>query len=86
MGTSSEIYAKFVMKIVAQEDPTRIVWPSCPSRNGWKTGVYTLTGIPNGLPLSTPNTTNDFPIEIHGPYMHGSSPFFQSVNGHYTKL
>ena len=44
-------YASFVMTIIAQEDPSRPIWPSCPS-NGWISGVDRLTSLPNGvLPL-----------------------------------
>ena len=86
MGTGSDIYATFVMKIVAQEDPTRSIWPSCPSFNGWATGVYTNSSQPNALPLTTPTyDPNQFAVEKHGPYMHGFSRSFQSVNGHSIK-
>ena len=40
MGTPSEIYANFVMRIVAEEDDTRPIWPSSPSKHGWKTGEH----------------------------------------------
>lgn len=43
-------YASFVMTTIAREDPSRVVWPSCPS-NGWIGGVDRLTGLPNGRPL-----------------------------------
>lgn len=83
MGTESEIYATFVMKTVAEEDPTRSIWPSCPSTNGWETGVFSNSSHPNGLALTTPPyDSNQGSIETHGPYMHGSSKTFQSVNGH----
>ncbi len=48
MGT----YESFVTPLVAAEDPSRVVWPSCPSY-GWSSGVDTLTGLPNGQPLAT---------------------------------
>lgn len=82
MGTPSEIYATFVMQIVAEEDNTRCIWPSSPSKHGWKTGVYTLDGRPNGNPLSTWGT-DEVPtvLESHGPYMRSFSRNFPGVNG-----
>ena len=50
IGTPTGIYATFVMTIVAEEDQSRVVWPSCPS-NGWTNGVNRLTSLPNGSPL-----------------------------------
>lgn len=44
------IYHTFVATVMSQEDPSRPIWPSCPSQ-GWSTGVHTLTGLPNGNPL-----------------------------------
>jgi hypothetical protein len=44
------IYATFVMTVVAEEDPSRSIWPSCPAP-GWTNGVNRLTSIPNGSPL-----------------------------------
>ena len=38
---------------MAQEDMSRVVWPSCPA-SGWTTGVNTLTSLPNGKALTTP--------------------------------
>lgn len=66
--------------ILATEDPSRVIWPSCPSY-GWKTGVNRLTGMPNGNPL-TPAPANN--IEVHGPYQHGSG--WPAVNGDYKNL
>lgn len=82
MGTPSEIYATFVMQLVAQEDNTRSLWPSSPSKHGWKTGVYTLDSRPNGRPLSTWGP-DDFPkdLETHGPYMRSFSKEYPGVNG-----
>jgi beta-mannosidase len=39
------------MTTVAEEDTSRAIWPSCPS-GGWRSGVDTLWGLPNGYPLS----------------------------------
>jgi hypothetical protein len=39
-----------VLTVVAQEDQSRVLWPSCPS-NGWKAGVHRLDAIPDGSPL-----------------------------------
>jgi beta-mannosidase len=44
------IYADFVMTTVAEEDPSRPPWPSCPS-GGWSSGVDRLWSLPNGSPL-----------------------------------
>jgi beta-mannosidase len=41
---------------MAQEDPSRPVWPSCPAA-GWKSGVDMLTGLPNGNTLVTRPTS-----------------------------
>ena len=65
MGTDTEVYATFVMTVVAQEDKTRAVWPSCPAL-GWTGGVNRLTSIPNGKNLTTPDSGNR--LETHGPY------------------
>ena len=53
MGTDTEIYATFVMTVVAQEDASRAVWPSCPAL-GWTGGVHMLDSTPTGAPLTTP--------------------------------
>jgi len=86
MGTRTEIYATFVMTIVSEEDMTRIIWPSSPSSNGWKTGVNTLDGRPNGNALTTDETdgahnSSFHVLEIHGPYWHGWSQTHPAVNG-----
>lgn len=81
MGTDTELYATFVMTTVAEEDDTRIVWPSCPSAVGWKTGVHAVNSIPNGRPMTTPNPDSHPPLEIHGPYQHGISKAYPAVNG-----
>lgn len=75
MGTDTGIYATFVMTVVAEEDASRVVWPSCPAL-GWTGGVHRLTSIPNGLPLTTPSS--GLLIELHGPYQHGAG--FPTVN------
>lgn len=38
------------MTVVAEEDKSRTIWPSCPA-SGWKHGVFRLTSQPNGNPL-----------------------------------
>ena len=77
MGQPTGIYATFVMTVVAEEDQSRAVWPSCPA-SGWTAGVDRLTSLPTGNnPLSTPEQGPTF--ETHGPYQHGSG--FPSVNG-----
>ena len=47
IGTDTGIYATFVMRVVAEEDQSRVVWPSCPAP-GWTAGVDRLYGMPNG--------------------------------------
>jgi len=82
MNTTTEIYATFVMQTVAEEDDTRIIWPSSPAKIGWKSGVYTIDGRPNGKPLSTMSMKKgQAPLEVHGPYQRGFSWTYPSVNG-----
>jgi len=76
MGTETEIYATFVMTVVAEEDTSRSIWPSCPAF-GWSTGVHKLDCLPNGESLTTPGTADT--IETHGYYQHGTG--FPAVNG-----
>jgi hypothetical protein len=80
MNTSTAIYATFVMTVVAEEDASRAIWPSCPAL-GWSTGVHKLNSLPNGNILTTPDSKPW--IETHGPYQHGTG--FPAVNGA-TKL
>ena len=76
MKTPTAVYATFVMTVVAQEDGSRAVWPSCPAL-GWTAGVRMLDALPNGNPLTTP--PKGVAIETHGPYQHGTG--FPAVNG-----
>ena len=76
MDTPTGIYATFVMTVVADEDKSRAIWPSCPAL-GWTTGVHALDSTPNGNTLTTPNQGSA--IETHGPYQHGGG--FPAVNG-----
>ena len=46
-----------LMTVVVETDPSRPVWPACPSE-GWESGVNMLTGLPNGEPL----VKNDVPL------------------------
>ncbi|EDQ89184.1 uncharacterized protein MONBRDRAFT_8157 [Monosiga brevicollis MX1] len=78
IGTDTGIYATFVMAVVAEEDPSRAVWASCPSL-GWATGVNRLTGQPNRSPDGLVTHVGTTTLETHGPYQHGSG--FPSVNG-----
>jgi beta-mannosidase len=82
MNTSTEIYASFVMQTVSEEDDTRSIWPSSPSKLGWKSGVHTLDGRPNGQPLVTwnPNAFHKT-LESHGPYQRSFSKSYPGVNG-----
>lgn len=81
MDTDTGIYATFVMTVVAQEDQSRVVWPSCPA-SGWITGVHKLTQFPNGNNLTTPDRGGL--IEVHGPYQHGTG--FPAVNDQHGQL
>ena len=76
IGSGTGIYATFVMTVVAEEDASRSIWPSCPAL-GWTSGVDKLTARPNGKPLLTPK--GGFLLETHGPYQHGTG--FPAVNG-----
>ncbi|CAE7407283.1 MANBA [Symbiodinium natans] len=76
MGSPTEIYATFVMTVVAEEDSSRSIWPSCPAF-GWSTGVHKLDSLPNGNPLTTPGKSRT--IEVHGYYQHGNG--FPAMNG-----
>ena len=49
---SLAIFDSFVLRVVAEEDPFRPVWPISPSA-GWASGVCALTGLPNGRPLKS---------------------------------
>ena len=80
MGTPTEMYATFVMQTVVEEDNTRPIWPSCPSSSGWKSGVTTSSGIPNGNPLVTKHPATNVMLERHGPYQHGYSTTFPAVD------
>jgi beta-mannosidase len=82
-GGSMDIYESFVMQTVAYEDDTRAVWPSSPSAFGWKTGVCTLDGRPNGNPLQVQNDTGRT-LETHGPYQRGYSATYPGVNSMLT--
>jgi hypothetical protein len=76
MGTPTAVYATFVMSVLAEEDGSRAVWPSCPAL-GWSGGVHRLDARPNGKPLTTPDSGTT--IETHSPYQHGNG--FPAVNG-----
>ncbi len=78
VNTPTGIYATFVMTVVAQEDMSRPIWPSCPS-HGWKSGAWRLSSLPSGQPL-VPVVPNNVTIEIHGPYLNRRG--FPAVNGH----
>ena len=95
LGTPTGIYASFVMTVIAQEDKSRSIWPSCPAL-GWTKGVDRLTSRPLPNTPETANTTSpvlqhalDTPktgprIETHGPYQHGTG--FSSNNDQYGKV
>jgi len=70
MNTDTAIYATFVLTVVAQEDQSRTIWPSCPAA-GWTSGVDRLTSRPTGGALITCKDGRS-QIETHGPYQHGT--------------
>lgn len=85
MGTPTEIYASFVMKTVASEDDSRSIWPSSPSKHGWKSGVSPLGSRPlggnhNDLVTWDPKSFSTL-LEIHGPYMRSFSRSYCGMNG-----
>jgi hypothetical protein len=49
---SLAIFDSFVLRVVAEEDPSRPLWPISPSA-GWASGVCALTGLPNGRALKS---------------------------------
>jgi hypothetical protein len=69
------------MRIVSDEDDTRPIWPNSPSKVGWKTGIYKVDGRPNGRELTYDHNPNNISLETHGPYGHGWSDQFSTVNG-----
>jgi beta-mannosidase len=66
MGKATGIYATFVMTVVAEEDQSRAIWPSCPAL-GWTGGVDRLTSIPNGKPLVRKGGTSCCPAVLCEP-------------------
>jgi len=72
------LFASYIMRLVADEDDTRPIWPSSPSSGGWATGVRTIDGRPNGNTLTTARARSR--LEVHGPYGHSYSDTFPSVN------
>ena len=69
------------MKVVAQEDQSRVVWPSSPAA-GWMTGVNMLWQTPNGKTNLTTHGGGHIwnqGIETHAPYQLGSG--WPTVNG-----
>ena len=77
-GGGAGAITDFALPVIADEDPTRPVWPASPAHHGWLSGVNTLTGLPNGQPL----TIGGLPVnETHGPYTFGSTSAFKPVNG-----
>ena len=75
-GRPANRFAELGMKLVAQLDKSRPIWPSSPA-SGWESGVDRLSTRPNGQPLvvgvgsgSVRPPLADFPwfMESHGPY------------------
>ena len=73
LNTSTGIYASFVMSVVAEEDASHAIWPSCPAR-GWEGGVEKLTArpiagarSPGSLPKPlVPHSLKERTLETHG--------------------
>ena len=78
LNNSNGIYASFVMTVVAEEDTSRAIWPSCPAR-GWSAGVEKLTARPVAGAELVPHQFKERVLETHGPYQHGNG--FQATNG-----
>lgn len=76
-----DIFASYVMRIVADEDDTRAIWPNSPSRSGWAAGVNQLDGRPNGKKLMIgQQAATKMSLEGHGPYAHSYSSTHPTVN------
>jgi beta-mannosidase len=72
-----------LLTTLTQMDDTRAIWPVSPSRAGWKTGVHTLDGRPILGGVLKANRDDDYSkraLEEHGPYGHGGSLQFPTVN------
>lgn len=85
MWQPSGLFASFVMRIVAEEDQSRAVWPSSPAR-GWATGVHRLYQTPDwdspqGLFTQGGGHGWSGGIETHAPYQTGGADNFPTVNG-----
>lgn len=88
MSQPTAIYATFVLRVVAEEDGSRPLWPSSPAR-GWKAGVHKLNSLPlpGGAALATPDTQDKrcteivgaHCVEVHRPKWLGSG--WPAVNG-----
>ena len=61
-----QIDASFVMTVVAEEDASRAIWPSCPAR-GWSAGVEKLTARPVPGAELVPHLLSERTLETHGP-------------------
>ena len=72
------LYIQFAMEVVAAEDKTTAIWPSCPS-SGWRAGVNRLTGYPSAQPLAMGGHT----LDLHGPYYKGCTSAFVPSDGCY---
>jgi hypothetical protein len=87
LNTSTGVYASFVMTVVAQEDASRPIWPSCPAR-GWASGVEKLTSLPVPGATLVPHLLKEHVIETHGPYAtltpHGTPRQAPTTGSHPT--
>ena len=54
------------MTVVAEEDASHAIWPSCPAR-GWAAGVEKLTARPVPGAELVPHLLSERTLETHGP-------------------
>lgn len=97
MGTSTEIYASFVLQTVAEVDKSRPIWPSCPAI-GWTSGVRRKDSLPTGKKILryfapdfnriqlSPNLGSRLVTPSRGPMVEVHGPYmhgsgFPAVNG-----
>lgn len=61
------------MTVVAEEDASHAIWPSCPAR-GWSAGVEKLTARPVPGAELVPHQLKERTLETHGPCTSVTSP------------
>ena len=65
------------MTVVAEEDASHAIWPSCPAR-GWSAGVEKLTARPVPGAELVPHLLKERTLETHGPCTFFIASFLQS--------